>query len=54
MKPLKFIFIIPYRNREEHKHFFILYMNHILEDLEESEYKIYFIENLRSLIQNPR
>lgn len=46
MKPLKFIFIIPYRNREEHKHFFILYMNHILEDLEESEYKIYFIHQL--------
>lgn len=37
------IFIIPYRNREEHKFFFLTYMKIVLEDTPENQYKIYFI-----------
>lgn len=36
----KRIFIVPYRNRIEHKYFFSLYMTHILAD--DSETEIYF------------
>lgn len=39
----KKIFIIPYRNREEHKLHFQIYMKHILEDEEEDSYKIFFV-----------
>lgn len=36
------IFIVPYRDREAHKHFFTIYMKHILEDIPPSKYEIIF------------
>ena len=38
----KLIFIVPYRDRVEHKHFFTNNMKHILEDYEPEDYEIYF------------
>jgi len=39
----KLVFIIPYRNRKEHKHFFLKYMDYLLEDWEKNDYQIFFI-----------
>lgn len=40
---IKMAFIVPYRNREEHKHFFEKYMKYIVEDYEPSSYVILYI-----------
>jgi hypothetical protein len=40
----KLVFIIPYRDRVEHKEFFTVYMKHVLEDLPKTDYEIYFVE----------
>jgi hypothetical protein len=36
------IFIIPYRDRVQHQHFFKQYMKHVLDDYDEDTYEIYF------------
>ena len=40
---VKIAFIVPYRNREEHKHFFETYIKYILEDHDSSSYVILYI-----------
>ena len=37
------IFIIPYRNRVQHKTHFDIYMKYILEDIPKHEYEIFFV-----------
>tara|TARA_Y100000816_G_scaffold257612_1_gene211905 strand:+ start:6204 stop:6971 length:768 start_codon:yes stop_codon:yes gene_type:complete len=38
----KLVFIIPYRNRIQHKHFFDLQIKHVLEDISQNQYEIYY------------
>jgi len=38
----KIIFIVPYRDRKEHKQFFTKYMEFIMEDYKSEDYEIYF------------
>ena len=45
----KFIFIIPYRDRAEHKEFFTVYMKHVLEDIPKTDYEMYFVEQKNTL-----
>jgi hypothetical protein len=45
----KFIFIIPYRDRVEHKEFFTVYMKHVLEDIPKTDYEMYFVEQKNTL-----
>ena len=39
---IKYVFIVPYRDREQHKEFFIRYTNYLLEDYDQSSYEIIF------------
>ena len=48
----KMIFIVPYRNREEQQHFFLHYMKYILEDINDEDYKIWFIHQCDERIFN--
>ena len=38
----KIVFIVPYRNREQEKLHFSVYMRYILEDYDEDDYEIYY------------
>jgi len=39
---VEYVFIVPYRNRETHKHFFLKQMTYLLEDYDPSTYDIIF------------
>jgi hypothetical protein len=39
----RFVFVIPYRDRQHHKQFFDVYIKYLLEDMNESEYEIIFV-----------
>lgn len=39
----RIIFIVPYRNRVEHKQFFTKYMEFIMEDYKKEEFETYFV-----------
>jgi len=41
--PPKFIFIVPYRNREQHRVFFSTYIQKIMEDVPKNEWAYYFV-----------
>ena len=45
----KIVFIIPYRDRAEHKEFFSVYMKHVLEDISKTDYEIYYVEQKDTL-----
>ena len=47
-----FIFIIPYRNRIQHKYFFDTYIKKVLEDISSNEYEIYYSEQCDNLSFN--
>jgi hypothetical protein len=43
------IFIVPYRQREEQKHFFNVYMQYLLEDIDPTTYEIVFAHQKNEL-----
>ena len=47
--PPKIIFIVPYRDRKEHKHFFTKYMEFIMEDYKKEDFEIYFVHQCDNL-----
>jgi len=46
---VEYVFIVPYRDREQHKHFFDRHMKYILEDYDPSTYDIIFSHQNNSL-----
>lgn len=46
---IKMVFIVPYRDRKEHKHFFERYMKYITEDFEPSSYLLLYIQQSNDL-----
>jgi hypothetical protein len=42
-KPPKFVFIVPYRNREQHRVFFSTYIQKIMEDVPADDWMYYFV-----------
>ena len=46
--PPKYVFIIPYRDREQHLQFFNRQMKYVLEDIPKDDYDIYFVHQCDS------
>ena len=41
----KIVFIVPYRDRKEHKQFFMKYMEFVMEDYKKEDYDIKYCKN---------